>query len=434
MPLRVQCSAGHLMMVPDHRAGTVLRCPNCGIDVQVPAAPGSVAKDAAKPRISTPVLAGKDAKPGLAAPNLSKPKTKLPAVAEAQPKGPPKPVIEQPVVEEIIAREAVREEPTREVEIVVVLPSTKEHAEPPIVPPPLPAPPATAEIVFTTPVVSAPTPLVVVPPPVVDQSTIETVELPPKKPVRETAPAYAKQRDGERHGLDSRKPIEPPFEIKDEPVTSHVMEAEVMPDAPATPTALPEPAFHSAATVVDPHYVPAHEPAPPPRILVQGVQPTSSQRHTAWQLAAALFAALLLSVGPSVWEIIDYLRSDGEVTVAVARWAFLLLMLGVIQLGSIMLLVQVPDWSSVWIVTLQSLALASMYAGVLGLTIITGANSSLIAALNLDQQYSSGKAPPWCVCLAATYACLAFFAGRFSAKWRKIHRQVEAAERAAAHV
>jgi hypothetical protein len=416
MPLRVQCSAGHLMMVPDHRAGTVLRCPNCGIDVQVPAAPGSMAKDAARPRISTPVLAGKDAKPGLAAPNLSKPKTKLPAVAEAKPKGPPK-----PVVEEIVALEAVPQEPVaREVENVVE-----------------PSLPETPEIVFTTPVVSTPTPLAAAPL-IVDQSTIETVELPPKKPVRELAPApaYARQRDGERHGLDSRKPIEPPFEIKDEPDAPHVIEAEVMPDAPVAPMPLPplpEPVLHSAATVVDPHYLPAHEPAAPPRILVQGVQPTSSQRHTAWQLAAALFAALLLSIGPSLWEIIDYLRSDGEVTVAVARWAFLLLLLGVIQLGSIMLLVQVPDWSSVWIVTLQSLALASMYAGVLGLTIITGANSSLIAALNLDQQYNSGKAPPWCICLAATYACLAFFAGRFSAKWRKIHRQVESAERAAAH-
>src|SRR5689334_5259837 len=116
MPLRVQCSAGHLMTVPDHRAGTLLRCPNCGLDVQVPAAPGSAAKDAAKPRISTPVLAGKDAKPGLATPSLNKPKTKLPAVTETKPKAPPEPVVEQ-----IVALEAVPPEPTREVEIVVVL-------------------------------------------------------------------------------------------------------------------------------------------------------------------------------------------------------------------------------------------------------------------------------------------------------------------------
>src|SRR5688572_6817653 len=62
MPLRVQCAAGHLMMVPDHRAGTVLRCPNCGIDVQVPAAGGIAGKELVKPRVnppaSTPAKAG----------------------------------------------------------------------------------------------------------------------------------------------------------------------------------------------------------------------------------------------------------------------------------------------------------------------------------------------------------------------------------------
>lgn len=431
------------MMVPDHRAGTVLRCPNCGIDVQVPAAPGSVAKDAAKPRISTPVLAGKDAKPGLAAPNLaalslSKPKTKLPVAAQAKPKVPVEPVSEEATEElatlEAVAQQAVAPEPVaRDVEEIVPQPV----AESVVAPLPLPTPaPATPEIVFTTPVVATPAPLATAP--VVDQATIETVELPPKKPPlpREATatPAYAQQRDSERRSLEmSRKAaaLESSYEINVPPPPPQVIDAEVLSEAPAAqPQVL---SLHSAATVVDAQPPSPYEPAPPPLISLQGVQPTASQRHTTWQLAAALFAALLLSIGPSLWEFADYLRSDGEVTVAVARWAFLLLLLGMIQLGTIVLLIQVPDWSSVWIVTLQSLGLAALYAAILGLTVITGANSSLLESLNLDQQYDSGKAPPWCICLAATYACLAFFAGRFSAKWRKIHRQVEAAERAAAH-
>ena len=108
-------------------------------------------------------------------------------------------------------------------------------------------------------------------------------------------------------------------------------------------------------------------------------------------------------------------------------------MLGVVQFGCILLLVQVPDWSSVWIVTLMSLGLAAIYAAVLGLTIITSGDSPLIGALQLDYQYQNRKAQPWCVCLAATYACLAFFAGRISAKWRKVLKQVQAAEAAAGH-
>lgn len=396
MPLRVQCSAGHLMMVPDHRAGTVLRCPVCGIDVQVPASPGAAVQDVGKPRISTPVLAGKDARPGLASPNLSKPRPKLPTVAEPKKPTPPAPVVLEPVA--------------RDMSEFIESPPVEAPPLPPVVEP-------QPDVVFTSPVIVTPQviakapahdppPPVSEPPRLIDQSTVETVELPPKKvppqtdPPRQPAPTQQSANVRQRAHLAS---------------AATVIEAEVV-----------EPPLIASAEIA-----PQPEPAPaPPQYIVQGPQPTDSQRHTVWQLAAALAAAMLLSIGPSLWEFTDYLRSESSIDVA--RWAFLLLLLGVVQLGSILLLLQVPDWSSVWIVTLQSLALAALYAAVLGLTVITGGDSSLVSTLHLDQQYNTGKAPPWCVCLAATYACLAFFAGRFSAKWRKVHRQVEAAERSAA--
>ena len=435
MPLRVQCSAGHLMMVPDHRAGTVLRCPNCGIDVQVPATPGAAVKDTGKPRISTPVLAGKDAKPGLASPNLSKPKPKLPTVPEPIKPTPPEPVSSAPTIVATTARDMS--------EFIEPPPVVELPVPPPLEMPPLPAAvDPRPEVVFTSPVIVTPKPLVSEPPLIIDQSTVETVELPPKKlpPKKEatgepapTPSAYARQRESERlkpegtRRSEAAKSTEPLFEIKDEPPVAKpvfasaatVIDAEVLADPPLIASATPA------------YPAPLPEPTPaPPQYIVQGPQPTTSQRHTVWQLAAALSAAMFLSIGPSLWEFSDYLRSESGI--AVARWAFLLLFLGVVQLGSIVLLLQVPDWSSVWIVTLQSLALAALYAAVLGLTVITGGNSSLVDVLHLDQQYNTGKAPPWCLCLAATYACLAFFAGRFSAKWRKVHRQVEAAERSAA--
>ena len=64
------------------------------------------------------------------------------------------------------------------------------------------------------------------------------------------------------------------------------------------------------------------------------------------------------------------------------------------------------------------------------LTIITNGDSPLVHALQLSAEHTNGKAPPWCVCLAATYACLAFFAGRLSMKWRKVLKQVQAADEA----
>jgi hypothetical protein len=439
MPLRVQCSAGHLMMVPDHRAGTVLRCANCGIDVQVPPAGGIAGKEIAKPRIATPVIARNEAKPGggptarqspqvaghstaakssPALPALSKPATK--------PRSKPAP----PKVEEtaVVAKKAAP------VEAAPV-------AESPVASPPMERPIESPEIVFTTPVTTVPKPVVSKVTPAIDPATVETVQLPPKKIVKPTieekppapAPVVPKLSRQTLTGtviVPAPEPVSKPtelFEINDEP------------EPPAPPVAAPppileppiaqpvlQPALQSAAFTA----APEPEPAPPPMMILCGVQPTSSQRHTTWQLAAALAATALLSIGPALWEITDFLRSESGPDVA--QWAFLLLMFGVVQFASIALLVQVPDWSSVWIVTLQSLAFAAMYAAVLGLTAITSGNSTLIETLQLNQQYSS-KIPPWCVCMAATYACIAFFAGRISAKWHKVLRQVQAAEQATAH-
>jgi hypothetical protein len=190
----------------------------------------------------------------------------------------------------------------------------------------------------------------------------------------------------------------------------------------------------SASTSAD-YPVHAQSDQEPEGILggVLGTQATRVQRIVAWQLAAALLSAALLGIGPAIWEISDFLRSDEVELVPVRRWAFLLLLLGVVQVGCVALLVQVPDWSSVWVVTMQSLAIAAIYAAVLGLTVITRGDSPLIDALQLNYQYSSGKAAPWSVCMASTYATLAFFAGRISARWHKVLRQLQADQALVAH-
>ncbi len=414
MPLRVQCSAGHLMMVPDHRAGTVLRCANCGIDVQVPAAAGTAGKEVHKPRINTPALSRSDVKPSVGKPSGVKSSSgQAPRVAghstEAKsgiglplggkklapprPKLPPLPAV---------AKVAIEPEPVAET-------APSEPIAPPIQwlePEPTQVPPRSSQRprMTLTGTMLAPEP---VPAPRPRREATPPSKAPPVSP---PAPQP-----------------EPPIFIAAEPVF------EIQPEPKPEPELIP---FHAAATVVAPAAPPvAVAPAtdsPASQfsfISMLGVQPTAAQRHTAWQLAAALVGATLLSIGPSLWEISDYLRTDSTLTIA--PWAFLLLVLGIVQLGCIMLLVQVPDWSSVWIVTLQSLALAAVYAAVLGLTIITDGDSPLVDVLKLNAEHTNGKAPPWCVCLAATYACLAFFAGRMSMKWRKVLKQMQVADEAA---
>jgi hypothetical protein len=468
MPLRVQCSAGHLMMVPDHRAGTVLRCANCGIDVQVPPAPGEANNETGKPRVTAPAIKRPEArqgsgpaarqspqvaghstaaKSGINLPTVGKKpgssRSKSPALTITQPSPerpvpspdrivitasevavPPPAIAQQPTGAEtesqsgretpIVVAEISPEKPLRiEVAQVIQQPPAQETPPAETVQPhrqkqepikPAAKPSNRARTTLTGTMIS-PDPAPAIAQPVAKVEPVKKIDRAREEPPAEVAREANAKTIVESHRAEPKPP----------PVALPVVQ-----EPPPSPPH--EVSFHSAATQVD--------PTPPPRMVIQGVQPTAAQRMTVWQLAAALLAALLLSVGPSLWEITDYLRSENGHSVA--RWAFLLLMLGVVQFGCILLLVQVPDWCSVWIVTLQSLALAAIYAAILGLTIITSGDSPLIGALQLDYQYSSGKAPPWCVCLAATYACLAFFAGRLSAKWRKVLKQVQKTEEATA--
>jgi hypothetical protein len=146
------------------------------------------------------------------------------------------------------------------------------------------------------------------------------------------------------------------------------------------------------------------------------------KRIAVYQLAAALIVAALFAVAPAVWDVIDYLRFPDAVFVA--HWAMALLLLCVIQLGYGVYLIQLPDWSSVWVVTLFSLAMAALYAMVLGLTLLSSTDGALVRLLQLTDKVEGGKAALWSLCMASLFTLLAFFAGRMSVRWRKAERML----------
>ncbi|WP_254510493.1 hypothetical protein [Anatilimnocola floriformis] len=290
--------------------------------------------------------------------------------------------------------------------------------------------PPAPEITFTSPVVVSAAPLA---PRKNDPTTTDTVEVPPKKFIS-AEKAVAPTPKSKPLFVIEDEPQAPPISatiLASVPVGPTTARFEVAPPIVAAPT-VPEPlpiapqvATPPAATL--PAVKSTVEPQPAIKTSATPARPKKSQRPMVWPLAVALLAATFISIAPAVWELSDYFRSAGAFTVS--SWVFLLLMLGMVQFATVVLLAQVPDWASVWMVTLQSLAFAAIYAALLGLTIMTSGETSLVSTLQLDQQYATGKAQPWCIFLAAVYACLAFFAGRMSAQWRKRH----AIQHAAAH-
>lgn len=149
-----------------------------------------------------------------------------------------------------------------------------------------------------------------------------------------------------------------------------------------------------------------------------------STRQWAGQLAVGLLIAAVFSCGPSAIDLVDYWKNPEEQFVA--RWALLLLALGCLQAAFAFYVWQLADWTSLWVLTILSLAVASGFAMMLGVILVAGQESQLVAALQLQDRLIGNKAQLWCLCMIAVYTVLAFFAGRACTFWHRREQLLEA--------
>jgi hypothetical protein len=387
MPLRVKCPAGHALIVPDDRAGRTLRCPRCGESVVVPGGRDErhVTSDARGKGSAFRVQGSEEIVEKAVATLLE---VRFPEPAPAPPileERPPEPVVKPK------SRAIARVIPPPE--------ATPPERPPPETPPPQPA---------------APEPVALQPPPPVQVQEEPGIEFLPA--AREPPPVEPLSVEPE--------PVmaPPPMEIETSPLP-------VVEQVQATPPAPIEPALPAS----EPTPI-ASEPAPPP---LADVQPTvsaalhadASRTLAVYQLAAALAIVALFSVAPAVWDVIEYLQTEDLDAPFVARWALVLFFLGVVQLAYAVYLFQLPDWTSVWVVTVWLLVLAFGYAGVLGVVLISQADGFLVGphGLQLADKLAGGQAALWCLCMVSVATILAFFAGRMSVQWRRAERMLRVA-------
>ena len=133
---------------------------------------------------------------------------------------------------------------------------------------------------------------------------------------------------------------------------------------------------------------------------------------------------------PGGLDIVDHFRFIDD-SPGVSRWAFLILMLGIVQVAYAVYIAQLPDWSSVWVLALVSLTLASAYAMILAVVLLSATDNGVIAWLHLDQA-PRAKAARWCFMMLSLTSLLAYFAGRFSVRWHRIEQTHPPASRQAA--
>ncbi len=148
---------------------------------------------------------------------------------------------------------------------------------------------------------------------------------------------------------------------------------------------------------------------------VLGYQAEPSRRWTVYQLAAAMILASLFSATPAVLDIVDHLRSVDSP--GVARWACLLLLAAMVQFAYTIYLVQLPDWSTVWVVSLATLFLAFVYAMLVAVLIMGQPQSHIVQLLGLEDQLHGNRAAGWCAIMLSLTCLLAYAAGRISVRW-----------------
>ena len=69
-------------------------------------------------------------------------------------------------------------------------------------------------------------------------------------------------------------------------------------------------------------------------------------------------------------------------------------------------------------ITVVTLVVATGYAMMLGLTLISQDQSRLVAALDLSDQLQGGRATGWCFVMLCLTSLLCYFSGRINVRWR----------------
>jgi hypothetical protein len=151
--------------------------------------------------------------------------------------------------------------------------------------------------------------------------------------------------------------------------------------------------------------------------LVRGCEHSWARRWTVYQLGAALGVMALFALLPAAMDVIEHLRTPDSP--GIPRWVFALMLACGLQLAYAVYLFQLPDWSTVWVVSLAMLVLTTVYAMLFGLTTLADDQSLLIRWLELGDKLAGKKAAGWCLILLSLSSLMAYLCGRTSVRWHR---------------
>ena len=151
------------------------------------------------------------------------------------------------------------------------------------------------------------------------------------------------------------------------------------------------------------------------------MEPESQYRKIVTGFAIGLLVLSIIEMIPAVVTIFQ--NSQLAEPERLHHWVYLLLLAGFIQLAYSLYLWQLPDFSSLWVVSLVSLAVATLHAFLLAIRILADENHSIIAGLQLNlETLSPGKQAGWCMVVLILFGSYCYFAGRTAQRWQQRFR------------
>ena len=114
-----------------------------------------------------------------------------------------------------------------------------------------------------------------------------------------------------------------------------------------------------------------------------GYAPDPGKRSVTFSLAIGLVVSGLVSISPALVSISNHFQS--EESLGVSRWVFLLLFTGLLQAAYAAYMAQLPDWSTVWVITIATLAGSALYATLLAVLLLASEDNQLLNLLQLRE-------------------------------------------------
>lgn len=140
-------------------------------------------------------------------------------------------------------------------------------------------------------------------------------------------------------------------------------------------------------------------------------------RNTAYNVLPLAIASILVAVfclSPSIAEQ-NLARQFG--LRAPDAWSYVVILLATIQIAISIYAIRIPDWSTVWLLTISATSIAAIYAAGLALTMFASNDHTLVRQLGLLDEAVRYRAQPWCFFVLCVALILAYACGRLSVRW-----------------